>query len=161
MEIRMAQTEDIEGILRLLTQIGELHAQGRPDIFRPNALKYTATDLTSLLQDPNLPILVAVEDACVLGYAMCQRKEVKNNPVLCDQVQLYVDDLCVAEDRRGQHIGTALYQGVVSLAKQMQVSCITLNVWAFNGKALAFYEKSGMKPQRIIMEYPLENADAE
>lgn len=161
MEIRMAQTEDIDGILRLLTQIGALHAQGRPDIFRPNALKYTASDLTRLLQDPNLPILVAVENACVLGYAMCQRKEVKNNPVLCDQVQLYVDDLCVAENRRGQSIGTALYQEIISLGKRMQVSCITLNVWAFNEKAIAFYEKSGMKTQRIIMEYPLENTDAE
>lgn len=161
MEIRFAQKCDISGILCLLAQVGQVHAKGRPDIFRSDALKYDAADLELLLQDASRPILVAVEEKKVLGYAFCIRKEVKNNPVLADNEELYVDDLCVDEFVRGKHIGTRLYAAVLALARELGVPRVTLNVWAFNASALKFYEKCGMKPQRIYMETNLEDKNAE
>lgn len=161
MKIRLAQKSDIPGILRLLAQVGQVHAKGRPDIFRGDALKYSAADLEVLLQDKDRPVLVAVEEEKVLGYAFCIDKEVKDNPVLADSNELYVDDLCVEENLRGKGVGTRLYEAVVALAKERGASRVTLNVWAFNARALAFYEKCGMKPQRIFMETDLEENHAE
>lgn len=161
MEIRFAKKCDIPGILHLLTQVGQVHAKGRPDIFRGDALKYDKADLEALLQEENRPVLVAVEEENVLGYAFCIRKGVKDHPVLADQEELYVDDLCVEENLRGKGVGTKLYEAVVALAKELGVCRVTLNVWAFNEKALAFYEKCGMKPQRIYMETNLEKDHAE
>ncbi len=156
MDIRFAMPQDRDSIVSLLAQIGQLHYQGRPDIFRQDALKFDEQAFLALLQDKDRPVLVAVEESRVLGYAFCVRKVIQNHPVLADESSLYIDDLCVDEAVRGKGIGTALYEAVVALAKEMGVRRITLNVWAFNESALAFYQKCGMKMQRIFMETPLE-----
>jgi len=41
MNIRKAQTKDIKGILSLLSQVLELHAEIRPDIFVSGTTKYS------------------------------------------------------------------------------------------------------------------------
>lgn len=157
MQIRFAKAEDAPAILSLLAQIGRLHREGRPDIFRSDVLKYTAKDLHALFADADRPVLVAEENGKVCGYAFCVRKEVKGHPVLSDTTELYLDDLCVDETARGQGVGTLLYQAVVALAKKLGAERVTLNVWAFNKSALAFYEKCGMKIQRMFMEQSLED----
>ena len=41
---KFAKAEDVTGILALLKQVGHIHHQGRPDIFRKGAQKYGAPD---------------------------------------------------------------------------------------------------------------------
>ena len=50
MEIRFAEIKDIPGILALLRQVGQVHHQGRPDIFRKGAQKYGASQVISTCQ---------------------------------------------------------------------------------------------------------------
>lgn len=156
MEIRFAQSQDIPGILELLRQIGRLHHNGRPDIFRENAQKYGASGVLSLLENPRTPVFVAVEGDAVLGYAICQLETVGQDPVLKDRTILYLDDLCVDEAHRGEHIGTQLHEAVCRYAKGRRCHSVTLNVWAFNEEALDFYTRMGMKPLKIVMESILE-----
>ena len=65
---------------------------------------------------------------------------------------LYIDDLCVDEEVRGMHIGKTLYEYIVNYAKQKWYYNIILNVWADNTKAVGFYEKLGLKIQKIGMK---------
>ena len=58
MTIRLACEGDIPGLIRLLYQVGDVHHQIRPDIFRPGAIKYTESELKQLLLDENSPIFV-------------------------------------------------------------------------------------------------------
>lgn len=156
MEIRFAQTQDIPGILELLQQIGRLHHNGRPDIFRESAQKYGASGVLALLENPRTPVFVAVEEDAVLGYAICQVETVGQDSVLKERTTLYLDDLCVDEAYRGKHIGTELYEAVCRYAQGRRCHSVTLNVWAFNEEALAFYTRMGMKPLKIAMESILE-----
>lgn len=156
MKVRFATREDIPRLLRLLQQVGQTHHALRPDLFRPDAQKYDAPALEALLQDPQRPILVA--GAPVAGYAFCILRAVENDPVLRDRRELYLDDLCVDEDHRGQGIATALFEAVRALAVQRQCQAVTLNVWCGNSGAQKLYEKLGMKPQKIGMEMPLEDS---
>ncbi len=151
MEIRLACEKDIPRILLLLDQIAQLHAEGRPDLFRGER-KFGHEDVMLMLADPIKPIYVAVEGDYVLGYAMCVYKECKKHPTLSDRKVMYIDDLCVDEACRGQGIGKRLYDYVYQLARDTDCANVELNVWAFNTSAIRFYEKCGMKPQRIIME---------
>ncbi|MBQ2566211.1 MAG: GNAT family N-acetyltransferase, partial [Bacteroidales bacterium] len=64
----------------------------------------------------------------------------------------YIDDLCVHEKARGQHIGKALFEYVKAFAKEQGCYNITLHVWEGNPGARAFYESLGLKPQYISME---------
>ena len=155
MEIRKAETRDIPCMIDLLLQVGEVHHRIRPDLFRAGAQKYDASALEQLLKDPNRPIFAAVENAKLLGYCFCILEVTKDNPVLLDRKSLYIDDLCVDESCRGQHVGQALYDYAVNYARQIGCDSITLNVWCGNDRAMTFYEKQGLKPRNIHMEYVL------
>lgn len=158
MEIRFAAAQDVPGILSLLKQVGRVHHLGRPDIFRENAQKYGASQVLAMLNSPVTPIFVAAEEGRVLGYGFCIIKTTAQDPVLTDGVSLYIDDLCVDEGCRGQHIGTALYEAICAYARQRKCRSVTLNVWCCNQPAMKFYESLGMKPQKIGMETILEDA---
>ena len=67
MEIRFAMEQDVGGIIKLLQQVGRVHHEGRPDIFRTNAQKYGASEVLAMLNSSRSPIFVAVEAGAVLG----------------------------------------------------------------------------------------------
>ena len=158
MEIRFAQAKDIPGIIALLRQVGEVHHQGRPDIFRDGAQKYGASQILAMLDSPATPIFVAVEEETVVGYGFCMFRQYKNDTVIADHSAIYIDALCVDENRRGQHIGRAIYNEILRYAKMRRCYNVTLNVWSCNPGAMKFYESLGMKPQKIGMEVLLEEA---
>ncbi len=155
MEIRLAQTKDIPGMIRLLQQVGEVHHQIRPDLFRGGAQKYDETALEILLKDSERPIFVAVEEE-MLGYCFCILEDIQGDPVLRDVKNLYIDDLCVEETCRGQGVASRLYAHVQAYARSIGCQSITLNVWCGNEGAMKFYESRGMKPRKICMEASLE-----
>ena len=71
MEIRMAKAQDVPGIIKLLQQVGRVHHEGRPDLFRSNAQKYGPSQVLEMLGKGDTPIFVAVEEEKVLGYGFC------------------------------------------------------------------------------------------
>lgn len=153
MIIRRATATDIEGIDRLLRQVLDVHHRGRPDLFRADAKKYTDEELCAIFTDDTKPVFAAVDDAgFVLGYAFCVMIQRMNDNILTDIKTLYIDDLCVDETVRGQHIGKRLYEHVLAFAKDAGCYNVTLNVWACNKDAMKFYEKCGLTPQKIGLE---------
>ena len=152
MEIRFAKAQDVSGIIKLLQQVGRVHHEGRPDLFRSNAQKYGPSQVMEMLGKIDNPIFVAVEGDQVLGYGFCEIEYYKTHSVMNDRTTLYIDDLCVLESCRGQHIGTAIYQEILRYAKYRGCYNVTLNVWSCNESAMKFYEAVGMKPQKVGME---------
>lgn len=152
MLIRRASEKDMDGINALLRQVLEVHHNGRPDIFKSGGKKYTDKELQEIIKDSTKPIFVAVEGESVLGYAFCVFQQHIDNNILTDIKTIYIDDLCVDESIRGKHIGSKLYDYVVNFAKESGCYNVTLNVWSCNESAIKFYEKCGLKPQKIGME---------
>ena len=155
MEIRLAEKRDIPGMIALLRQVGQVHYEIRPDIFCAGALKYDEAALEALLKESDKPIFVADEDGFIAGYCFCQLREIAGSSVLTDRKELYIDDLCVDENRRGQHIGRILYDHATHFAKEIGCEFLTLNVWCGNDNATKFYEKAGMTPRSVTMEKKL------
>lgn len=150
--IRKAQAKDIPRLGVLLEQVNRVHHEGRPDVFRLGR-KYGDAELEEILADPTRPILVATdEDDRVTGYAFCVYQQHLNDRLMTDIKTLYIDDLCVDEALRGQHIGKSLYAAAVALARESGCYNLTLNVWSCNESARLFYESCGLKPQKIGME---------
>ena len=158
MNIRRAEGKDMDGINNLLNQVLEVHHKGRPDLFKGNTKKYTDSELKEIIKDDSKPIFVAVDETDnVMGYAFCIFQQHINNNILTDIKTLYIDDLCVDEIIRGKHIGKSLYEYVVDFAKKNDCYNVTLNVWSLNENAMRFYEKCGLKPQKVGMEVILKN----
>lgn len=156
MNIVRADKKHIEGINKLLYQVLMVHHNGRPDIFKPNCKKYTDDELIDLLSDDSRPIFVALdEDNEVLGYAFCILEDHSSDNVLTPIKTMYIDDLCVDENKRGTHVGRHLYEYVKDYSKSIGCYNVTLNVWECNPEAKGFYEHLGLKPLKYGMEYIL------
>ena len=156
MNIRRATPADMPGINKLLCQVLMVHHNGRPDLFKANVKKYTDEELQKIIADDKTPIFVAVEENApageILGYAFCIFQQHIDNNILTDVKTLYIDDLCVDEEKRGLHIGQKLYEYVLAFAREQGCYNVTLNVWSCNESAMRFYEKCGLVPQKIGME---------
>ena len=154
--IRRATNTDISGLMSLLVQVDMVHHNGRPDIFKGPATKYSEKELEEIIKNDSTPIFVCVdENGNVLGHAFCIHKQIIGDSVLTDIKTLYIDDICVDDNCRGQGIGRSLYNHVISYARESGFYNVTLNVWSCNPGALKFYENLGLKPQKIGMELVL------
>ena len=154
--IRRAEKKDMERLNALLFQVQALHAEGRPDIFKKGAKKYTDEALSAIIDDDTTPIFVWEEDGVIAGYAFCIYQETKENGQLYHRKVLYIDDLCVDQPFRRHGIGAKLYRYVLDTAKENGCDSVTLNVWSVNDDALAFYRSMGMQPLKTMMEAPLK-----
>ena len=153
MVIRRARNTDLEGLNKLLLQVLMVHHNGRPDLFKSNAKKYTDEELMTIIADDKKPIFVAVDDnEEVLGYAFCVFQQHVNSNIFTDIKTLYIDDLCVDEEKRGMHIGKTLYDHVLDFARENSCYNVSLNVWACNESAMHFYNSCGLMPQKVGME---------
>ncbi|MDD6994888.1 MAG: GNAT family N-acetyltransferase [Candidatus Borkfalkiaceae bacterium] len=169
MLIRKAEKRDVPSLLRLLKQVLELHAKLRPDIFISGTTKYTREEVERILLNPETPVFVAVATGDngengesgergddrgdgVMGYMFCILRRQPFSANMRDFKTLFIDDLCVDETCRGKRVGQALYEFALQYAGKQGCYNVTLNVWAGNDGARAFYEKMGMRVQETRME---------
>ncbi len=150
--IRRAVESDMSAIGKLLYQVQKVHSDARPDLFKAGGKKYDEKDLKIIIADDKRPIFVAEKAGDILGYAFCVHQQHAGHHSLTDIKTLYIDDLCVDETARNAHIGSLLYEYVLGYAKRNGFYNVTLNVWADNVNAVRFYEKLGLKVQKIGME---------
>ncbi len=152
LKIRRAEESDIPEIDKLLYEVHKVHSDARPDIFKKGAKKYTDDELKKILCDDKTPVFVAEKGGNILGYVFCIFVQHINNNNMTDIKTLYIDDLCVDENLRGEHVGKTLYEYVLGFAKNSGCYNVTLNVWADNTGAVKFYEKLGLRIQKMGME---------
>ncbi len=154
MIIRRAKNEDIPRILELLTQVNNVHANGRPDLFKKGNQKYTPEQLMDIIANTEqTPIFVlASNDNVVLGYCFAIVEDFAGDNNRTPIKTLYIDDLCVDEAHRRKHIARRLYDHVIDYARSNGFYNVTLNVWECNPGARAFYDTCGMKPLKTYLE---------
>lgn len=150
--IRTAKDTDIAALNRLLYQVHKVHSDIRPDLFRRGSKKYDDEELKRILSDSNTPVFVAEENGSVCGYAFCILQDNSKSKSLAGIKTLYIDDLCVDEMCRGKGTCRKLYKHVCAFAKESGCYNVTLNVWAGNDSAEAFYKNLGMRVQKTGME---------
>ncbi len=155
-KVRRAEKRDIPRVLELLTQVCMVHHNGRPDIFKADSQKYHAEELELLFEDETRPVFVGVDEHDrVLGYGFCVLVDYSGSNVQVERTELYLDDLCVDESARGKGVGSVIFDYIRSYAKEIGCYHLTLNVWACNPGAMAFYESKGMKMLKKEMEIVL------
>ena len=152
--VRRAVQGDEPRILDILLQVNNVHAEGRPDIFKKGGRKYTREQLSLLLMDESRPIFVAIDDESgdILGYGFCAIIDTAETSNMKPRRELYIDDLCVDEVYRRNGIGQIIFDYIREYAKEIGSYHLTLNVWACNPSAMKFYEKQGMQMLKKEME---------
>ena len=150
--VRRAGARDIPAILDLLVQVDMVHHNGRPDLFKGPATKYSAEELERILADEETPVFVCTDEQDrVLGHGFCMIQH-SGGQLMQEHTTVYIDDICVDEAARGQGVGRALYEYILAFARAKGAYNVTLNVWTCNPGAMAFYEKLGLTPYKVGME---------
>ena len=96
--------------------------------------------------------MAADENGRDVGYTFCVMKRQPFSTNMKDFKTLFIDDLCIDESCRGQHVGRKLFDYVMAYAKSQGCYDVTLNVWEGNDSAKGFYEKMGMFVKETQME---------
>ena len=107
-----------------------------------------------MINDLNRAIFVYEdENGCILGHLFMVIQDIsENDGPQKTHKSLFIDDLCVDKEARGQKIGEKLYQFALDYAKEQGCYNVTLHVWNDNAGALRFYERLGMRPRYTEME---------
>ena len=151
MIIRRANINDIDAILNLLSQVLEIHAELRPDIFQSGKTKYTKEALANKIE--NEMIFVAEEDKKVIGHLFLELQDTFSNNNMKPLKILYIDDICVDKDHTNGGVGSKLFDFVKEKAKELGCYEITLNFWEGNKNAEKFYLNKGFKTKSKVLEY--------
>ncbi len=132
--IRSAELRDVNAIVQLIRDLAEFEnlthlLQVTPEKLRPHLFG----------ERPVAEALVAESAGTVSGFALF----FTNFSTFLAQPGLYLEDLYVRPDLRGQGMGEALLSRVGRLALERGCGRFEWSVLDWNGNAIRFYEKMG------------------
>lgn len=147
--VRIAIDNDVNRIAELLYQVHDVHASIRPDLFKKGARKYNEDDVYELISSFDKVVFVAESENGILGYAICfkQFSNVKT---------LYIDDICVDEKYRHNHIGKTIFEYIKEYSLKNDYYNLVLRVWEGNNPAKKFYQSMGFETLYTGMEMKIK-----
>ncbi|HDZ8926045.1 TPA: GNAT family N-acetyltransferase [Aeromonas dhakensis] len=144
MEIRKAREQDIDAILDLNRQIGEIHFAQAPQVFCPPSPEERAFLLAAIAAEGRL-FCVAEQEGVVAGFLTARIDINETIPFLSKAPICRIGTLVVDEGQRSRGIGKALIAHCDEWGKAQGASQLRLEVMAFNERAKALYERLGFK----------------
>lgn len=153
--IRLALRGELERVNELRRMVNDVHVNGRPDIFRSGFLPELREYVYTLFDADEAQVIVAVTDETIVGYAITDVIRKPLSPYTLARSYYHVEEFGVDEAYRRRGVATALIDYMKNDAKKRGFDKLELDVWAFNGDALAFYEAAGFTTYRRYMEMDL------
>ncbi len=147
--IRCAQTSDYHSVELIMKQVQQLHVDWRPDIYKPATHVYSREYFEKLVSENRL--LVAEQEGAVVGLLSFMYRHVESDKQVTRDV-IFVDDLAVSEEHRGQGIGTQLLQFMKDKVNREHLDGLELQVNARNTAARKMYETFGFTEKSVNME---------
>lgn len=153
--VRFAKEEDLLQINEIRRQVNDLHAEGRPDIFKPEFKGEITGMAAAYMQREDCSVAVCEREGKICGFAMLRDITRPENAYMHARRYLDVDEFGVDASCRRQGVGHEMMQWLRSHAKDRGFDRLELNMWSFNEGALAFYEQEGFITYRRYMEIQL------
>lgn len=150
--IRYAARDELPRVNALRRMVSELHAAGRPDMFRPGFCGELQQRIYEMYDAPQYGVIAACLDGTLCGFAVVQYVDKPASAYMRAQRLIHIEEFGVDPAFRRRGVGTALLSFCRSEAKRRGFDRVTLDVWAFNKTALAFYESAGFHPYRSYLE---------
>lgn len=156
-QIRKSVAPDYPGVSLLMDELHQMHVEARPDVYRALQPRMEKQEFISLLETDKRYLYVAesVGTGNILGYGSAQLTLIQGVELLLDRKMLYINELVVGSDGRGQGTGKKLMHALMELGRELQADSVELTVSTFNTGAQAFYEQMGLAVRSSRMEYIL------
>ena len=158
--IRKLEFKDYEELQLIFKQLYDLHYANRPDSFN-DAHPITSEYFNEILYSDCKHCYVYVLNNIIVGAILIKEYETDDYVTLKKRKIYEIYDIVVHEGYRGRGIGRELYNYIVSLANQNNISSVIVEVFAFNKDVIKFYEGIGMSARKIIYENILTPCEIE
>ena len=103
--VRYAAREDLPRVNELRQQVSELHAAGRPDIFRPGFCEALQQHVYQLFDAPEFDVLVACVGETICGFAAVQYVDRPESAYLCARRFYHIEEFGVDDGFRRHGVG--------------------------------------------------------
>ena len=150
--IATATTRDADVISALSSEAQSLHAEALPQEFKPTPNATQPVDrILEILAEPDNRIFLAYDAEAPVGYLYCQIIRREESWATYERNQVYVHQMAVHSRHREKGVGTALVNAATELASEFGIRRLGLDVYAFNSKAISFYQNRGFQVVRHVM----------
>lgn len=154
--VRDATSDDVDSQIELMAQVQSLHAQGRPDLFRPADGDALREFLLASLAEDSIVLIAEDPEGRALGYLLAEMTSRPDSPFLLAHTGVYVHHIAVDAGARRQRVGELLMDEIAERARQASASTLRLDSWSFNTEAHRFFEAQGFAASRVIFERPVD-----
>ena len=154
--VRFAEEKDLDIVNELRKQVNDIHADGRPDVFKSGFGIELRELAKGFLNGENTDILVAEREGIICGMACVDYVSRPESPYGKARSFYHVQEIAVDVNFRRQGVARELLEFMIQEAKRRKLDKIELDVWEFNDSAIEFYQAVGFKQTRRWMEYEVE-----
>ena len=147
--VRKAALNDYEDVLRIMSQVQDMHVAWRPDVYKPNDRLFSKEDYKAALSGD--AFYVAENDKNVVGVMGLEYRHIET-PAHITRDLVFIDSMAVDEPFRGMGVGHAFFDLVKEIATQKKADGIELQVNAKNKLAYEMYTKYGFTEKSINLE---------
>ena len=142
-EIRQAKVRDAKALAHLCGTVQRLHAQARPQIYKPyveNDQKLIDWYIHFLRHRPSIGFIAESSETPV-GYVLGITGESDETAFTYPRTYLHIDQMSVDEAWQRSGVGSALMERILQYAQEIDVQMVSLDVAEFNTAALEFYKR--------------------
>ena len=147
--IRYAAVSDYNEVEAIMKQVHQLHVGWRPDIYKDADPVLPQSIFTHMVDEKS--ILLAEINGTVVALLSFEIRHVQSDKQVARDI-LFIDDLAVKEEYRGNGIGSELLQIIKEKVIREHLDGLELQVNARNNRAKLMYEKNGFSAKSINME---------
>lgn len=150
--IRYAKRSELDRVNEIRLQVNNVHANGRPDIFRNDFCDEMQNIIYRVFDNENSDVIVAVKDETICGFATVEYITREETPYSLRRKFYQIAEFGVDENYRRMGVATQIINFCKNEAKSKGFGRLELDVWKFNKGAIEFYNSVGFKTYREYME---------
>lgn len=154
--LREAELEDFNKLQPIHKEVHDLHVNGRPDIYSRAEYTLDPSYFRQLIESDEGIIYIIEDKNEVVGFTILRINGAPDRITSVKRKYLFMEDLGIRKEYRGQGLGKLLYQRAIEFGKEKGAKSLELGVWEFNEDAINFYKFMGMKNQARKMEVIIE-----
>ena len=148
-QIRLAKKADYESVIRIMSQVQDMHVEWRPDVYKPNENLIPRDIFEKIVAGDTF--YVAEADGLVVGILEVVFRHIETPSHVTRDI-IFIDSMAVDEAYRGMGIGHLFFDKIKEIKAEKKLDGIELQVNAKNKAAYEMYLKCGFTEKSINME---------
>ena len=149
-QIRLAKKTDYESVIRIMSQVQDMHVEWRPDIYKHND-NLIPEDIFEKIVENNTFFVATNENNDVVGVLELINKHIES-PAHITRDIIFIETMAVAKQYRGLGIGHKMFEFIKEMKMENNFDGIELQVNSKNIAAIEMYKKCGFTEKTINME---------